>query len=47
MSKNGNKIPMVGGASRVGYAAMAVTAAAIVTASTLLAEPLSKQVPRR
>jgi len=45
MSKNGNKIAMVGGASRVGYAAIAVTAAAIVTASTLLAEPFEQTSP--
>jgi hypothetical protein len=33
MSKNGNKIAVVGGASRVGCAAMTVTAAAILAAS--------------
>jgi len=38
VSKNGNKIAVVGGASRVGCAAMTVTAAAILTASTLLGQ---------
>jgi hypothetical protein len=37
MSKNGNKIAVVGGASRVGCAAMTVVAAAILTATTLFA----------
>jgi hypothetical protein len=45
MSKNGNKIPMRGGASRVGCAAMIVTAVAILTASTLLAEPFEQTSP--
>ena len=45
MSKNGNKIAVVGGASRVGCAAMTVTAAAILTASTLLAEPFEQTSP--
>jgi catalase len=45
MSKNGTKIALVGGASRVGCAAMTVTAAAILTASTLLAEPFEQTSP--
>ena len=45
MSKNGNKIAVVGGASRVGCAAMTVVAAAIFTASTLLAEPFEQTSP--
>jgi catalase len=46
MSKNGNKIAVVGGVSRVGCAAMTVTAvAAILTASTLLAEPFEQTSP--
>jgi catalase len=45
MSKNGNKIAVVGGASRVGCAAMTVTAAAILTASTLRAESLEQTSP--
>ena len=45
MSKNGNKIALAGGASRVGCAALTVTAAAILTASTLLAEPFERTSP--
>jgi catalase len=46
MSKTGNKIAVVGGASRIGCAAMTVTAAAaILTASTLLAEPFEQTSP--
>ena len=45
MSKNGNKIAVVGGASRIGCAAMTVAAAAILTASTLRAEPLEQTSP--
>lgn len=45
MSKNGNKIAVVGGASRIGCAAMTVTTAAILTASTLLAEPFEQTSP--
>jgi catalase len=45
MSKNGNKIAVVGRASRVACAAMTVTAAAMLTASTLLAEPLEQTSP--
>lgn len=45
MSKNGNKIALAGGASRVGCAALTVTAAAILTASTLLAEPFEQTSP--
>jgi hypothetical protein len=40
MRKNGNMIVIVAAASRIGSAAMTVTAAAILTASTLLAEPV-------
>jgi catalase len=43
MSKNGNKIAVVGGASRC--AAMTVAAAAILTVSTLLAEPFEQTTP--
>jgi catalase len=42
MSKNGNKIAVVAAASRVGRLAMTVAAAAILTASTLLAEPFEQ-----
>src|SRR6476661_6040564 len=45
MSKNGNKIAVVGGASRGGCAAIIVAAGAILTASTLLAEPLEQTSP--
>jgi hypothetical protein len=46
MRKNGNKIVVVGGASRVGCAAITMTAAAILTASTLLlAEPFEQTSP--
>ena len=44
MSKNGNKIAVVGGVSRIGCAAMTV-AAAVLTASTLLAEPFEQTSP--
>ena len=45
MSKNGNMIAVVAAASRIGCAAMTVTAAAILTASTLLAEPFEQTSP--
>ena len=45
MSKNGNMIAVVAAASRIGSAAMTVTAAAILTASTLLAEPFEQTSP--
>jgi len=45
MSKNGNKIAVVGCASRIGCAAMTVAAAAILTASTLRAEPFEQTSP--
>jgi len=46
MGKNGNKIAVVGGAFGVRRAAMMVTAAAaILTASTLLAEPFEQTSP--
>jgi catalase len=45
MSKNGNKIAVVDGAARVGCAAMTVAAAAMLTAFTLLAEPLEQTSP--
>ena len=45
MSKNGNKIAVVAAASRIGFAVMTVTAAAILTASTLLAEPFDQTSP--
>ena len=47
MSKNGNMIAVVAAASRIGSAAMTVTAAAILTASTLLAEPFEQTSPER
>ena len=40
MSNNGNKIAVV--ASRIGCAAMTLAAAAILTASTLRAEPFEQ-----
>ena len=45
MSKNGNKIAVVGGAFRIGCAAMTVAAAAILTASTMRAEALEQTSP--
>src|SRR5262245_23110172 len=45
MSKNGNKIAVVRGASSVRCAAMAMTAAAILSASTLLGEPFEQTTP--
>ena len=42
---NGNMIAVVAAASRIGSAAMTVTAAAILTASTLLAEPFEQTSP--
>ena len=44
MSKNVNRISVVG-VSRIGCAAMTVAAAAILTASTLLAEPFEQTSP--
>jgi catalase len=45
MSKNGNKIAVVGGASRIGCAAMTVAAAALLTASMQRAEPFEQTSP--
>jgi catalase len=45
MSKNGNMTAVVAAVSRIGCAAMTVTAAAILTASTLLAEPFEQMSP--
>jgi catalase len=45
MSKNGNMTAVVAAVSRIGCAAMTVTAAAILTASTLLAEPFEQTSP--
>jgi hypothetical protein len=45
MSKNGNMIAVVAAASRIGSAAVTVTAAATLTASTLLAEPFEQTSP--
>ena len=45
MSKNGNMTAVVAAASRIGCAAMTVTVAAILTASTLLAEPFEQTSP--
>ena len=45
MSKNGNKIAVVGGAFRIGCAAMTVAAAAILTASMMRAEALEQTSP--
>jgi hypothetical protein len=42
MSKNGRKIADASGAIRIGFAAITVTAAAIL-AAPVLAEPLSKR----
>ena len=45
MSKDGSTIAAVGGGSRIRCAAMTVTTAAILTASTLLAEPFEQTSP--
>jgi catalase len=45
MSKNGNKIAVLAGGSRIGCATLTVVAAAILTASTLLAEPFEQTSP--
>ena len=45
MRKNRNKIAVGGGAARIGCAAMTVAAVAMLTASTLLAEPLEQTSP--
>ena len=45
MSKNGRKIADASGAIRIGFAAITVTAAAILTAAPLLAEPIEQTSP--
>ena len=45
MSKNGNTSDIAGGACRIGLAVMTVSLAAMLTASTLHAEPFDQTSP--